>query len=73
MNEKTLTSEQRATLIAYILMTTKMREEEAAAWDNAFHRIYCDQCAAENCDNCPNETLRGSALWYLTLPAEAAE
>ena len=33
MNEKTLTSEQRATLIAYILMTTKMREEEAAAWD----------------------------------------
>ena len=31
MNEKTLTSEQRATLIAYILMTTKMREEEAAA------------------------------------------
>ena len=34
MNEKTLTSEQRATLIAYILMTTKMREEEAAAWDN---------------------------------------
>lgn len=33
MNEKTLTSEQRATLIAYILMTTKMREEEAAAWE----------------------------------------
>ncbi len=33
MNEKTLTSEQRATLMAYILMTTKMREEEAAAWD----------------------------------------
>lgn len=31
MNEKTLTSEQRATLIAYILMTTKMRAEEAAA------------------------------------------
>lgn len=22
-----------------------------APWDNAFHRIYCDQCAAENCDN----------------------
>ena len=42
-------------------------------WDDAFHRIYCDQCAAENCDNCPNEALRGSALWYLTLPAEAAE
>lgn len=34
MNEKTLTSEQRATLIAYILMTTKMREEEAARKDN---------------------------------------
>lgn len=33
MNEKTLTSEQRATMIAYILMTTKMREEEAAAWE----------------------------------------
>ena len=43
-----------------------------APWDDAFHRIYCDQCAAENCDNCPNEALRGSALWYLTLPAEAA-
>ena len=42
-------------------------------WDDAFHRIYCDHCAAENCDNCPNEALRGSALWYLTLPAEAAE
>lgn len=38
-----------------------------APWDDAFHRIYCDQCA------CPNEALRGSALWYLTLPAEAAE
>ena len=25
-----------------------------APWDDAFHRIYCDQCAAENCDNCPN-------------------
>lgn len=24
-----------------------------APWDNAFHRICCDQCAAENCDNCP--------------------
>lgn len=33
MNEKTLTSEQRTTLIAYILMTTKMREEEAEAWE----------------------------------------
>ena len=42
-------------------------------WDDAFHRIYCDHCAAENCDNCPNEAIRGSALWYLTLPAEAAE
>lgn len=44
-----------------------------APWDDAFRRIYCDQCAAENCDNCPNEALRGSALWYLTLPAEAEE
>ena len=26
MNEKTLTSEQRATLIAYILMTTKLSD-----------------------------------------------
>ena len=42
-------------------------------WDDAFHRICCDHCAAENCDNCPNEAIRGSALWYLTLPAEAAE
>jgi hypothetical protein len=44
-----------------------------APWDNAFHRIYCDQCAAENCDNCPNEALRGSALWYLTLPVESCK
>ena len=44
-----------------------------APWDDAFHRIYCDQCAAENCDNCPNETLRGSALWYLTLPVESCK
>jgi hypothetical protein len=42
-------------------------------WDDAFHRIYCDHCAAENCDNCPNEAIRGSAIWYLTLPVEAAE
>ena len=38
MNEKTLTSEQRATLIAYILMTTKMREEEAAAANAQYWR-----------------------------------
>ena len=40
---------------------------------DAFHRIYCDQCAAGNCDNCPNEALRGSALWYLTLPVESCK
>lgn len=42
-------------------------------WDVAFHRIYCDKCTVENCDECPNEALRGSPLWYLTLPQEAAE
>ncbi|MFR1990552.1 MAG: hypothetical protein ACLS3C_11075 [Oscillospiraceae bacterium] len=30
-----------------------------APWDDAFHRIYCDQCAAENCDNCPNGSPSG--------------
>lgn len=44
-----------------------------APWDVAFHRIYCDKCTAENCDNCQNEALRDSPLWYLTLPQEAAE
>lgn len=78
MNEKTLTSEQRATLIAYILMTTKMREEEAAAWDKLAEEKTAGgqprfRHAAENCDNCPNEALRGSALWYLTLPVESCK
>ena len=48
MNEKTLTSEQRATLIAYILMTTKMREEEAAA--TVGRKIFCGKSGKTFCD-----------------------
>lgn len=42
-------------------------------WDTAFHRAFCDGCAAENCDaeNCPNNDQRNNPGWWLRM--EAAE
>lgn len=42
-------------------------------WDTAFHRAYCDACAAECCDpdangagGCPHQEIRGRVIrWWL--------
>lgn len=36
-------------------------------WDAAFHRRFCDNCPAENCDACPNEAERDNPEWWLGL------
>ncbi len=36
-------------------------------WDDAFHREFCDKCAAENCDACPHKAERNSPTWWLGL------
>lgn len=36
-------------------------------WDDAFHREFCDKCAAENCDACPHEAVRNNPAWWLGL------
>lgn len=38
-------------------------------WDDRFHEQFCDGCAAENCDKCPNEAQRNNPGWWLTLEA----
>lgn len=42
-------------------------------WDDSFHREFCDDCPAENCDaeNCPHNAERDNPLWWLGLTAEA--
>lgn len=42
-----------------------------APWDDAFHKIYCAECEAENCDaeNCPHNEFRNNPEWWLSLPA----
>ena len=36
-------------------------------WDDAFHRVFCDSCDAENCDaeNCAHQAERNSPTWWL--------
>lgn len=41
-------------------------------WDDAFHRIYCSSCSAEDCDDCRRPE-RDSPLWWLGLLAAEAE
>ena len=43
-----------------------------APWDEAFHRAYCDNCPAEDCDGCDRPE-RSNPLWYLGLAAEEVE
>lgn len=43
-----------------------------APWDEAFHRAYCDNCPAEDCDGCDHPE-RSNPLWYLGLAAEEVE
>ena len=40
-------------------------------WDEAFHRMFCDGCQAEDCDGqgCPHKVERGNPLWWLMQEA----
>lgn len=38
-------------------------------WDDAFHRICCDSCKEDVCDDCRRPE-RDNPLWWLGLPAE---
>lgn len=44
-----------------------------APWDDAFHKRYCAECGADNCDACQNEEFRSNPEWWLSLDAEGAE
>ena len=36
-------------------------------WDVEFHRTFCKDCTAANCDggNCPHNAQRNNPLWWL--------
>lgn len=39
-----------------------------APWDDAFHRVFCDNCSMEDCPKvCPHEEKRNSPAWWLSL------
>lgn len=42
----------------------------SSPWNEAFYRYFCDNCPAENCDEC-SHTERDNPLWWLGLPPEA--
>ncbi len=44
-------------------------------WEEEFHRMFCDGCPAENCDdeNCPHNAEWNNPLWWLTLVAEGEQ
>lgn len=46
-------------------------------WDDAFHRAYCDDCPAENCDapgGCPRQEIRENVIpWWLAKEAGPGE
>lgn len=41
-------------------------------WDKEFHRMFCDSCERENCDEgkCPHQDKRYNPLWWLNQAAE---
>ena len=41
-------------------------------WDEEFHRVFCDSCERENCDEgkCPHNAERDNPLWWLNQTAE---
>uniref|UniRef100_A0AAU8B792 Uncharacterized protein n=1 Tax=Dulem virus 34 TaxID=3145752 RepID=A0AAU8B792_9CAUD len=41
-------------------------------WDYAFHRRFCDDCEAENCDTekCPHQAERANPTWWLEQEAK---
>ena len=41
-----------------------------APWDDAFHRVFCDNCPTTDCPQvCPHEAERNSPAWWLKLEA----
>ena len=46
-------------------------------WDDAFHRVYCDTCQAEDCDapgGCPHQEIRGNVIpWWLEREVKQGE
>ena len=39
-----------------------------APWDDAFHRVFCDNCPTTDCPQvCPHEAERNSPAWWLKL------
>ena len=45
-----------------------------APWDDAFHRVFCDNCSMEDCPKvCPHEEKRNSPAWWLGLEAQKVE
>ena len=41
-----------------------------APWDDAFHRVFCDNCPTTDCPLvCPHEAERNSAAWCVKLEA----
>ena len=40
-----------------------------APWDATFQKRYCAECAATDCDACPNEAYRNNPAWWLAQEA----
>lgn len=39
-----------------------------APWDDAFHRVFCDNCPTKDCPQvCPHEAERNNPVWWLKL------
>ncbi len=41
-------------------------------WDEEFHKRFCHDCTADNCDaeNCPHNAERSNPNWWLNLEAK---
>ncbi len=42
-------------------------------WDKEFQARFCAGCAAENCDDCPNQRFRNNPGWWLNQTAAAEQ
>ncbi len=44
-------------------------------WEEEFHRMFCDGCPAENCndENCPHNAERNNPTWWLKLGEKQGE
>ena len=41
-----------------------------APWDTEFQKKFCAECAATDCDTCPNEEYRNNPDWWLAQETE---